>query len=45
MKLKFVIARPLEKLEPIYNSIYKVKKDKILKNKDLIGFVGAHGQY
>ena len=30
-----------KKLEPIYNSIYKVKKDKILKNKDLIGFVGG----
>tara|TARA_B100000401_G_scaffold252132_1_gene171247 strand:+ start:1906 stop:2919 length:1014 start_codon:yes stop_codon:yes gene_type:complete len=30
-----------KKLEPIYNSIYEVKKDKILKNKDLIGFVGG----
>jgi len=31
----------LEKLNPIYKSIKKVKKDSIIKNKDLIGFVGA----
>tara|TARA_Y100001935_G_C17271066_1_gene491988 strand:- start:364 stop:1377 length:1014 start_codon:yes stop_codon:yes gene_type:complete len=29
------------KLDPVYKSIAKVKKDKILKNKDLIGFVGG----
>ena len=28
-------------LEPVYKSINKVKKDKILINKDLIGFVGG----
>ena len=31
----------LKKLDPVYKSISKVKKDKILKNKDLIGFVGG----
>ena len=30
-----------KKLDPVYKSISKVKKDKILKNKDLIGFVGG----
>ena len=30
-----------KKLEPVYKSIRNVKKDKILKNKDLIGFVGG----
>tara|TARA_B100001121_G_scaffold141998_1_gene124369 strand:- start:479 stop:1492 length:1014 start_codon:yes stop_codon:yes gene_type:complete len=29
------------KLAPVYKSITKVKKDQILKNKDLIGFVGG----
>ena len=31
----------INKLYPIYKSIKKVKKDPIIKNKDLIGFVGA----
>jgi uroporphyrinogen decarboxylase len=31
----------LEKLYPIYKSIKKVKKSSLIKNKDLIGFVGA----
>ncbi|SVC27145.1 uncharacterized protein METZ01_LOCUS279999, partial [marine metagenome] len=31
----------INKLYPIYKSIKKVKKNPILKNKDLIGFVGA----
>ena len=31
----------INKLYPIYNSIKKVKKNPIIKNKDLIGFVGA----
>mgnify|MGYP006133901437 CR=1 FL=1 len=30
-----------EKLNPVYKSIKKVKKDRLLKEKDLIGFVGA----
>ncbi len=30
-----------KKLDPIYNSIKITSKNKILKNKDLIGFVGA----
>ncbi len=30
-----------KKLEPIYKSINNVKKDKSLKNRDLIGFVGG----
>lgn len=30
-----------KKLDPVYKSIRKVKKEKILKNKDLIGFVGG----
>ena len=30
-----------EKLNPVYESIKKVKKNKLLKEKDLIGFVGA----
>ena len=30
-----------KKLEPVYKSIRNVKRDKLLKNKDLIGFVGA----
>ena len=29
------------KLNPIYGSLKKIKKDKLLKNKDLIGFVGG----
>ena len=29
------------KLDPVYKSICKLKKEKILKNKDLIGFVGG----
>ena len=31
----------LEKLLPIYKAIKKVKKNPLVKNKDLIGFVGA----
>ena len=31
----------LKRLEPVYKSIKNVKKDKILKNKDLIGFTGG----
>ena len=31
----------INKLYPIYKCIKKVKKDPIIKNKDLIGFVGA----
>ena len=31
----------VNKLEPIYKSINKVKKNPLIKNKDLIGFVGA----
>ena len=31
----------LEKLYPIYKSIKKVKESSLIKNKDLIGFVGA----
>ena len=31
----------INKLHPIYNSIKKVKQNPIIKNKDLIGFVGA----
>ena len=31
----------INKLYPIYKSIKKVKKNPIIKNKDLIGFVGA----
>ncbi len=31
----------INKLKPIYKSIKNVKKNSILKNKDLIGFVGA----
>ena len=31
----------INKLHPIYKSIEKVKKNPIIKNKDLIGFVGA----
>jgi uroporphyrinogen decarboxylase len=31
----------LEKLYPIYKSIKKVKENNLIKNKDLIGFVGA----
>ena len=31
----------LNKLYPIYKSIKKIKKNPIIKNKDLIGFVGA----
>ena len=31
----------LEKLYPIYKSINKVSKNNLMKNKDLIGFVGA----
>ena len=31
----------LEKLYPIYKSIKKTSKDKLVKNKNLIGFVGA----
>ncbi len=31
----------LEKLFPIYKAIKKVKKNPLMKNKDLIGFVGA----
>ena len=30
-----------KKLKPVYDSINKVSKDSTLKNKDLIGFVGA----
>ena len=30
-----------KRLKPVYKSISKVKKDKVLKNKDLIGFVGG----
>ena len=30
-----------KKLEPVYKSIRNVKQEKILKNKDLIGFVGG----
>jgi len=31
----------LEKLYPVYKSINKVSKNNLIKNKDLIGFVGA----
>jgi uroporphyrinogen decarboxylase len=31
----------IEKLYPVYKSINKVSKNNLLKNKDLIGFVGA----
>ena len=31
----------INKLNPIYNSIKKVKKNPLINNKDLIGFVGA----
>ena len=31
----------INKLEPIYKSIKQVKKNPLIKNKDLIGFVGA----
>jgi uroporphyrinogen decarboxylase len=31
----------IEKLYPVYKSIKKVSEDKIIKNKNLIGFVGA----
>ena len=31
----------LKKLFPIYKTINKVKKNPLIKNKDLIGFVGA----
>ena len=31
----------IKKLNPIYKSIKKVKKNPLIKNKDLIGFVGA----
>ena len=31
----------INKLNPIYNSIKQVKKNPLIKNKDLIGFVGA----
>ena len=31
----------IKKLYPIYNSIKKVKNNPLIKNKDLIGFVGA----
>jgi len=31
----------LEKLYPVYQSINKVSKNNLIKNKDLIGFVGA----
>ena len=31
----------IEKLYPVYKSIKKVSEDKLIKNKDLIGFVGA----
>ena len=31
----------LEKLNPIYESLNKISKDTLTKNKDLIGFVGA----
>ena len=31
----------ITKLKPIYNCIKKVKSNKIMKNKNLIGFVGA----
>ena len=31
----------INKLEPIYKSIKKVKKNPLIQNKDLIGFVGA----
>jgi len=31
----------LKKLQPIYKSIKKVKENNLIKNKDLIGFVGA----
>ena len=30
-----------KKLEPVYKSMSIIKKDKIIKNKDLIGFVGG----
>ena len=40
--LKIIIEKNFKKkLNPVYKSIYEVKKDKILKNKDLIGFVGG----
>ena len=29
------------KLNPVYESLKTTKKDKLLKNKDLIGFVGG----
>jgi uroporphyrinogen decarboxylase len=31
----------VEKLHPVYKSIKKVSEDSLIKNKDLIGFVGA----
>ena len=31
----------INKLNPIYNSIKQVKKNPLIKNKDLIGFIGA----
>ena len=31
----------IKKLTPIYNSIKKVKSNKLIKNKNLIGFIGA----
>ena len=31
----------LKKLDPIYKSIKKVKKNILIKNKDIIGFIGA----
>ena len=31
----------IKKLAPIYNSIKKVKSNKLIKNKNLIGFIGA----
>ena len=30
-----------KRLEPVYKSINRVKKDEVLQNKDLIGFVGG----
>ena len=30
-----------KKLEPVYKSMSLIKKDKVIKNKDLIGFVGG----
>ena len=31
----------LDKLKPIYESLKKTSKNKLIKEKDLIGFVGA----